>query len=420
MIGQEFNIIFIEDKLYLTENKSLNFEQVGIAIRKFNYPACWRVRIVKLIESEKRLILDILQYVNYNMDFTYFEKDLLVKLEAITTITFKTIDTSGLLNSAYGGLKTAYKPNTEKEHSTKKEFTPTSEYNTSSNNFTRQYVVPKPQKITINESFFVPIKDVDFKSGFVSFNKKFKEYNKIIEIKIDNDDIQEEYDAVKNYFSHVLKTKKIKVLILIELSDNDIVSCKATSPEIAKITKDLIEEVKYNYISLIKKKTPPIHEERTVFTINEYLDIFADDPLRSTPFYSNDIQFMEDNLKISNSKHYRQLRFLSSKHAHNSIRLRVVHQPFSFIFVFNGENDFYFIWETLDTKEATYIWRVGKDDSLEQKVLELNRIIKIIQTDGKSSYIKSNKDDLTRIFHDYSDMNVGFIIWKEELEKLLI
>jgi hypothetical protein len=422
MIGQEFKIIFIENKAHLTPNKSLVFELLGIStIKKFKSPAFWRVKITKLIESEQRLVLEVLEYTQGTTNFTSFDNTMLMKLEAVNIISFpKGINTDWLLQCAYGGLPTEYKPQLLKRHYTQEEINIPQKNDTSNYNTIPQYVVPKPQKIMINESFFVPIKDVDFKSGSVSFIKKFKECNRTFEIRIDNEDIREEYDAVKNYFSQVLKTKKIKVFVLIELSDNDLVSCNATSPEIDKINKDFIEDVKYNYFSAIKKKNSPEALEKSVFTVSEYLDTFAADTLKSNPFYDNDAQFFEDNLKVSNSKHYRQLRFLSSKHSHHLTKLRIVHQPFSFVFLFEGDNSNYFVWETLDTKEATYIWRVGKENDLGQKLLSLNRIIKIIQTDGKNSYIKSNEDDLKRIFHDYSDINSGFIIWKDELEKLLI
>ena len=73
-----------------------------------------------------------------------------------------------------------------------------------------------------------------------SFDKKFKEHKNNIELTIKNDEIREEFDAVKKYFANVLKTKKIKVIAKIEIIDNEISSMEVKSPEIEKIDSRLI------------------------------------------------------------------------------------------------------------------------------------------------------------------------------------
>ena len=103
------------------------------------------------------------------------------------------------------------------------------------------------------------------------------------------------------------------------------------------------------------------------------------------------------------------------------MRLRIVSKPFSYIFLIEGQKNYHFIWETLDTKEATYIWHIEKRlDILKSKLLELNSIIGLIKVEGKISYINSNEDQLTRIYHDYSELVDGFAKWRTELENILI
>src|SRR5690606_31146020 len=103
--------------------------------------------------------------------------------------------------------------------------------------------VRQPHKVSIKETFYVPLKNVRFKLGGVSFDKKFKEHKKTLELTIPNYDIREEFDAVKNYFANVLKTKKIEVTVDIEITDNEVTSIEAKSPEIEKIDKQLIDNV---------------------------------------------------------------------------------------------------------------------------------------------------------------------------------
>jgi hypothetical protein len=88
----------------------------------------------------------------------------------------------------------------------------------------------------------------------VLFDKKLNDYYKTIEFTIDNYDIREEFDAVKNYFANVLNTKKIQVTATIELTDNEVTSKSAKSPEIDKINQKLIDNVKFEFVKATKKK----------------------------------------------------------------------------------------------------------------------------------------------------------------------
>ena len=93
-----------------------------------------------------------------------------------------------------------------------------------------------------------------FLSGGVAFEKKIQQFKKIIKFQISNKNIIEEYDAIKNYFGNVLKTKKIQVVPAITTVDGEITSINATSGEIEKIDKTFIEEVKFEFVKACKKK----------------------------------------------------------------------------------------------------------------------------------------------------------------------
>jgi len=407
MTGQELKILFRQDKAYLTADRPLTFEQLGLpdVAKKFKEPAFWTIKVLNHRENERKIFCEIISYQVGETEFGHNQKLLADKLNELQIITFRSIDTTGLLKTLAGnsGVVRPIK------------FVPVDRTPIEQTEFVRQ-----PQKVIIKETFYVPLKNVRFKLGGVSFDKKFKEHKKTLELTIPNYDIREEFDAVKNYFANVLKTKKIEVTVNIEITDNEVTSIEAKSPEIEKIDKQLIDNVKFEFVKSTTKKKINIDIDKTLFTMDEYFDTFADEKFKSNTFYSNDKELFEDLLTISNTKHYKHLRFLSSKHSHDIMKLRFVHKPFSFIFLIQGDRNYHIVWETLDTEEATYVWHITKDiNVLKMTLRKIEDIINVIKVQGKTAYISSTDDAFRRIYHDYSDLVDGFVKWKGELESIL-
>ncbi len=401
--GTELKIIFKNSKAYLTDDKPIVIPQLDSNdyVTNFKSVAYWTIRVISYIEGEKRIFCEVLSYQNGESQFDYPQKQLYDKLKDIKIVSFKSISTPGLL-STIG--KTSRSSIPVKKYKTTEKPKSFSEI---------KPIVRKPFEQSINETFYVPIKDVNFKLGHVSFKKKFREYQKAIELEIPNDDIREEYDAIKNYFANVLKTKKIQVTVNISIVDDKITNQIVNSPEIDTINKQLVDEVKLDIVkSIIKGKTDPEKGNR-LSTLEENFE--------TKSFYDNDDEFLDDLLKVSNTKHYKHLRFLSSKHAHESMKLRYIYKPFAFIFLIKGVENFHFVWETLNTEEATYVWHVPKElYDLETSIRKIEESIKSIKTNGKLVYIRNTEDKLSRIYHDYYDPLKGFNKWKEELERKLI
>jgi hypothetical protein len=77
--------------------------------------------------------------------------------------------------------------------------------------------------------------------------------------------------------------------------------------------------------------------------------------------------------------------------------------------------------ETLDTKEATYVWHIEKDKQELRKHLQvIDRQLDIIRNDGRQAFLESQPENFSRIVHDYSDERKGFVIWRDMLEERLI
>ena len=103
------------------------------------------------------------------------------------------------------------------------------------------------------------------------------------------------------------------------------------------------------------------------------------------------------------------------------MKLRFVLQPFSFVFLLKGEQNYHIILETLDTEEATYIWHTEKSKSvLIDTIKQIDKELNIIREKGRQAYLETNPSNFSRIVHDYSNDNKGFTIWKGQLEERLM
>jgi hypothetical protein len=397
MIGQELKIIFESDKAFLTKDRPLTFEQISLSsfIKLFREPAYCIVNVIKYLETDKRIHCEI---KSYNIGVTQFDitqNNLFKELELIQKVTFRTIDTMKMLAIAKGRIGSSLTGITNSNLNKK-----------------------QPINQIINETFSIPFKDVQFKNLGISFEYILRKYNRKVIFTISNPDIREEFDAIKEYFSNVLKTKKIHVEAEIEIDNNIWTPISVKSPEIDKINKQLIEEVKLEIIKQTTRKNKETTE--STFTLDEYFDTFTDQKIKSKVFYENDIEFFEDLITISNTKHYKHLRYLSSIHSHKIMKLRFIHKPLSFLFLIERESYFHYIWETLDTNEATYIWHIEKDKRLLKDMLtNVDQIINEMNSEGKTQYIIKKEDSFKRIFHDYTKPNDGFEKWKDELNNIL-
>jgi hypothetical protein len=77
--------------------------------------------------------------------------------------------------------------------------------------------------------------------------------------------------------------------------------------------------------------------------------------------------------------------------------------------------------ETLDTREATYVWHIEKGkQELRQQLEEIDRQFNIIRNDGRQAFLESKPLNFSRILHDYSDEQKGFVLWKDLLQERVV
>ena len=394
MKGQELKIIFKDNHAFLTNEVALNFNQVQISdiyepiAKEQSY---WKIRVINYNQTENKLYVDFVKHFKGATNFDAFQLRHENILMSIQQVAFKHINTHSLTDTFI------LKPKV------KNDFIPTFLENT-------QTAIKQPT--IIKETFSIPIQDITFINGAITFEKKFALLQEPVKFTIPNETIIEAYDAVKTYFSNVLNTNKITVEAIVEIQNGQTIT-KASSPEIEKIDHRFIEYVKTDFLKRILKKE--LISEKQVYTIEEYIN-----DIKKQSLFKDGLDFFDSLLELPNAKHYKHLKFLSGLHQHKVLKLRFVHDPVSFILLLQNNHQYHIVWETLYTKEATYIWSSPKDtDSLKGLLAQVEDSIKLIKESGKTAYIQLNEPNFSRIYHHYDNKEKGFEEWQNNINGLL-
>jgi hypothetical protein len=187
----------------------------------------------------------------------------------------------------------------------------------------------------------------------------------------------------------------------------------ASSSDLDKINREVIESVKFRFLNKEIIKGTPVGEENL-------LDAGQVQGGSEQLIYTNEDDLLENILALKQYKHHRHLCYLSQKHERSILKLRFVLEPFSFVFLLSGNNQYHLVWETLDTEEATYIWHIDKSIyELERSTKRIDGLLGQIRTNGRQQYLETNPEQFSRIVHDYTNDHKGFIVWKDLLEEKL-
>jgi superfamily II DNA or RNA helicase len=271
--------------------------------------------------------------------------------------------------------------------------------------------IPEKQNLIIEKQIKIAIEDLDFGYGNVGFEYVDKESNQRFNFEIENEEFRPEFEVLKPYFIKVLKSKSVMIDIYAELENGVILSQLATSSDIENINKEIVESVKFQFLNKTFVGQIPTSKQN-ILTTNELP--------KNQNIYSDAESILEDLLKVKQYKHSKHIQFLADKHERNVMKLRFALQPFSFVFLIAGEQNYHIILETLDTEEATYIWHTNKSKTaILEAVKQIDKELNIIKEKGRQAYLETNPQNFSRIVHDYSDNNKGFIIWKGQLEERL-
>lgn len=279
-----------------------------------------------------------------------------------------------------------------------------------------QEIAPPQNTITIEQKRKVPIEDIEFRYGNIAFKLSLENPKTELEFEIENLDIRPEFEVLKPYFSKILKSKYINIDLYAEFENGKLISQIAASTDLLKINREVIEGVKFRFIAKNILAMPPQSTEN-LLTIQDIQQKQQNCP----NLYQDGQVLLEDILKQKHFKHYRQLRYLANQHEGALLKIRFVLSPFSFVFLLSGNEQFHIILETLDTEEATYIWHFEKNKTLlKNKLREIDQQLSIIRNNGRQAFLSTNPHYFTRILHDYTNEQKGFITWKDLLEEKMV
>lgn len=265
--------------------------------------------------------------------------------------------------------------------------------------------------ITIERQIKIPIEQLEFGYGSIYFKHTIPEMKTALEFEIENLVVRPEFEVLKPYFSKALKSNNVNIDIHAEFENDKLISQLATSTDVERINHEVIEGVKFTYISknIIGKN---------LLKNENLLDINQIQGEKSNPLYISGEELLEDILKKGNFKHHKHIQFLSQRHDRSTLKIRFVLSPFSFVFLLTGKEQFHIVFETLDTEEATYLWHFPKDKpTLKIKLKEIDEQLSIIRNKGRQVFLENQPTNFSRILHDYTDDKKGFIIWKDLLEE---
>jgi hypothetical protein len=408
---------FIGDKAYLCRRNYITIDSIAPIFhnKTFSKPASWLVKVKNFDAVNNELFVEIIEYKNAHSSFTEEQLSCNHLLEKIVNCKVRSLDTANIMWQLKGENE-----GENRRLKNKPDFTVQEALNAYSDNLGILINESLPNITYFPQTFSVPFRKVFFSFGCVKAMLKLQPFNKVEEIRIINPDIRPEFEAIKNYFGKALNLKTLNINVKLELKDGEIHSITAYCDEISKINAQLIESVRFELVQTGVRKKIAVDIDRNLFTADEFFDRLGMDKLGFNAFYDDSDAFMNDVLKVTNAKHYKNLVYLSAHHAHHILKLRFVLDPFSFIFLLEGERNYHIIWETFDTAEATWHWPVEKNMHLLKLTLQkIEEIIQLVKVQGKTAYIGTVDEPFRRIIHDYSEISVGFYKWKSELESYL-
>jgi superfamily II DNA or RNA helicase len=403
----ELTLLFNENTIFVNSDACvlpISCLDLSLEIEKFKEGIAWKVRVLSYDEESCELMTEIIDY--HAKPVMNNSKQSSLQFLIIDKIKFRSIDTGHLLSAV----------ELKKNPIIQKLSEPAVNYEVSDR---AKKIVAKPIERMLSNTMKVPFNKIQFLHACISFRIFIDELQQEITFEIENPDIRPEFEAIKDYFIKILKKKVIAAQIEIRFTDKEIISADASSEDIDKINSSIIDNVRFEFV---KKEILSFKENPEGSTVINTLDnLLGKDKVIAGKIFKSEQDLIDDILNIKDSKHYYQLKFLSSQHLSAVLKIRFVLKPFSFLFLLTGEKKYHIVWETLNSEEATYIWHLEKSmDALRKGLKEIEIILNDIKATSKLDYLRKEHDNFSRIIHDYTDIKSGFTAWKGVLEEKLI
>lgn len=109
--------------------------------------------------------------------------------------------------------------------------------------------IPENQNLVIDRQIKISIEVLDFRYGTIGFEYIDKKSNQRFDFEIENEEFRPEFEVLKPYFINVLKSKSVIINIFAEIANGVILSQLATSLDIENINKEIVENVKFQFLN---------------------------------------------------------------------------------------------------------------------------------------------------------------------------
>jgi len=267
--------------------------------------------------------------------------------------------------------------------------------------------------IKIDEWIKVPVEDLEFRYGVIAFRYWVERMRETLEFEVENDQIRPEFEVLKPYFIKVLKSKLVTIHINAEYNQGRLISQIAWSNDLEKINKEVVDTVRFRFVERSFFGKAP-SKETGLLSLSELQN-------QNEQVFETETELLDAIINNKKVRHYRQLRYLANQHETSILKIRFVLDPFSFVFLLEGDEQYHIAMETLDTEEATYIWHVDKSiDDLKKRLKEIDSDLLSIRITGRRSFLEKLPGNFTRVHHDYTEEMKGYIVWKSSLEETLV
>lgn len=199
-----------------------------------------------------------------------------------------------------------------------------------------------PESFT--ETAKIPFQEANFNDGYLSFNYKPKGLNKTFTVKIENQYLRAEFNAIEAYFPKALGGKKqFSVVITIPFNVLDITEIMASSAEIEQVNEDIIDSIKRQRVSKLTSTPLRSLPDKLIFTADDIFDSFDDNNKTGNIFGQSEGNILNAIIEVKDIRNKWQLWFLSGEKHSSSRKPRFTLKPlFGFLFFIEGNTQNHF------------------------------------------------------------------------------
>lgn len=410
---------FINGKVFYDKLNFITISETNISapLNKFKNNVFWKIKIGNYSKSKKTLYVNVLSYESDYESFCNQDN----YIYPVLAIVFGHIDTGHLISCNISSSKPKPKLPPPSRTVVARPIPPQVEKPPQ-----RPVIEPlELKKVTVKLDIKVPIVNLSYHDGYVTFSTKTVDLNKLVPVRVDNPLIRKEFGAVSNYLSKALEIKNalFEVWALKETDQlgrvHSVQIEKATSEDINRIDSSIIEEANCGFlVDSILGSNVKIKDSHRLRTPEDLMgELLGKSGAEDAP--SAEV-IMERAFKFKAAKHHLQLKYLASKHMKNIFKLRFSISPFSFLFLVEGCHKYFFVLEAFNDNLATYVWVCENNPgTLRVKFLEVEQLMSAFEEANRERYLSTKPEGFHRVFHNYTNEIDGFIRWKEGFEEVL-